>query len=110
MDVRHAHASPSAGDRSEDRREFFAECGLLIERKLHNAASDGFAGECGKDTELFVGAENAEVGMVHVGALDSIGEAESEFAEGVGSRHVNSCVPLIHDETVNEWGTDGLVL
>ena len=76
VDVGHSHASPSSLDGREDVGLVGDEGGLLVECEFEDSVTLFFAGEGGEDLVV-----QAEVGMVHVRALDGSGELEGKAAE-----------------------------
>ena len=76
LDVGHAHASPSSLDRREDVGLVGDEGGLLIEGEFEDSVTLFLAGESGEDLVV-----EPEVGVIHVGAFDGLGECQGEAAE-----------------------------
>ena len=76
LDVGHAHAAPSSLNRGEDVGLVGYEGGLLVECEFEDSEAIFLAGEGGEDLVV-----EAEVGVVHVRALDGSRELEGEAAE-----------------------------
>lgn len=76
LDVGHAHAPPTSLDWGEDVRLVGYEGGLLIEGEFEDSVTLFLAGESGEDLVV-----EPEVGVVHVGAFDGLGECQGEAAE-----------------------------
>jgi hypothetical protein len=76
LDVGHAHASPPSLDWGEDVGLVGYEGGLLIEGEFEDSVTLFLAGESGEDLVV-----EPEVGVIHVGAFDGLGECQGEAAE-----------------------------